>query len=436
MSYTRTGSDKRPNVAVYCLLLPLLFALPASAANHYVRQGAGGNGSDWANACSGFTGSCAVGSLVRGDTYYVAAGTYAGPVTWNTADSGTSVITIKHATAADHGTDTGWSSTYAGQAVFTERNTISTDYWLFDGVSGDYDTGGIASYGFKFQYSVGGAGAQILGNNVTLQYIDCAGYSGTGDYNYPDQAKCIEAYGGSYWTVSHVAMHGCESCLQGGGNGWTVEHSYIYNSRSIASNFHNNVFYCTSTNGGTFRYNKIWDYNAEGFFITGYNGNVSNVAIYGNAFWDDGTQANYPRGVELRQNYSYSNILIDNNTFYNLNDGAINDLTGTTGNSCSGCQAFNNLGVLAGIGTFSGWNAGTNTSDSTTSRFVSVASLYSTNLHLNKALAGTTLSAPYNMDMDGNTRGADGTWDQGAFEFGGTGSTKPGTPTNLQFKVQ
>jgi hypothetical protein len=432
MSYRERGSDKRPCVKVLFLLISFLLALPANAANHYVRQGASGNGSDWANACSGFTGSCAVGSLVRGDTYYVAAGTYAGPVTWNTKDSGTSVITIKHASVADHGTETGWMNSYAGQAIFTERNTISTDYWLFDGVSGDYTTGGIGSYGFKFQYSVGGAGAQVLGNYVTLKYIDCAGYTGSGDYNYPDQAKCIEAYGGSYWTVSHVAMHGCESCLQGGGVGWTVEYSYIYNSRAVGF-FHNNVFYCTASDGGTFRYNKVWDYNAEGFFVTGYNGPVSNIAVYGNVFWSDGTQSNYPRGIELRADYSYSNIQMYNNTFYNLNDGAILDSTQSSGNTCTNCVATNNLSVLTG----SNWGSiinSNNTEDTNKSRFVDVSSFYSADFHLKSALAGASLNDPYNMDMDGKTRGADGVWDRGAYEYGS--SAQPGPPTNLQFQVQ
>jgi hypothetical protein len=52
----------------------VLIALPtmASAANHYVRAGASGNGSgaDWTNAYTDLPGS-----LTRGDTYYVAAGT-------------------------------------------------------------------------------------------------------------------------------------------------------------------------------------------------------------------------------------------------------------------------------------------------------------------------------------------------------------------------
>src|SRR5690348_11914306 len=101
-------------------LLLILVALPALGANHYIRAGATGNGSgtDWTNACSGFSGSCAISGLVRGDTYYVADGSY-GSQTFDTANSGSSVITIIKATVANHGTATGWSDTFGdGQAVF------------------------------------------------------------------------------------------------------------------------------------------------------------------------------------------------------------------------------------------------------------------------------------------------------------------------------
>jgi hypothetical protein len=39
--------------------------------------------------------------------------------------------------------------------------------------------------------------------------------------------------------------------------------------------------------------------------------------------------------------------------------------------------------------------------------------------------AGTTLASPYNTDMFGNTRGADGTWDRGALEFCSGGCADP-----------
>src|SRR5687767_8007467 len=86
----------------------LVLSVAAEAASHHVRQGATGNGtgSDWANACPGFTGACAVSNMVRGDVYYVADGSY-GSLTLNEPAAGAVVISIKKATSADHGTNSG-----------------------------------------------------------------------------------------------------------------------------------------------------------------------------------------------------------------------------------------------------------------------------------------------------------------------------------------
>ena len=52
------------------------------AANHYIRDGGNGNGTDWNNAWDDLPSS-----LTRGDTYYVADGTY-GAYQFNDAASG------------------------------------------------------------------------------------------------------------------------------------------------------------------------------------------------------------------------------------------------------------------------------------------------------------------------------------------------------------
>ena len=59
------------NLLFLTLLLTILFlgAVGAEAANHYVRSGASGNGSDWANACADFTGSCAISDIVGVSTH-------------------------------------------------------------------------------------------------------------------------------------------------------------------------------------------------------------------------------------------------------------------------------------------------------------------------------------------------------------------------------
>ncbi|MEN6626348.1 MAG: hypothetical protein ABFD69_08995, partial [Candidatus Sumerlaeia bacterium] len=83
---------------LFLTVLLLGFASSSMAADYYVRAGAGGNGSDWANAYGSLPAT-----LQRGSTYHIAAGSY-GSHQFNDAESGTAMITIKKATAADHGT--------------------------------------------------------------------------------------------------------------------------------------------------------------------------------------------------------------------------------------------------------------------------------------------------------------------------------------------
>src|SRR3989338_10419935 len=126
------------------LFLSIFIPSISLAANQYVRAGATGtgSGSDWINAYTSLPAT-----LIRGDTYYIADGNYA-TYTVDDAVSGTSVITIKKATASDHGTETGWDSSYGdGQAAFTSPFNIRTSYITFDGI---VDSGSDPNtYGFK-----------------------------------------------------------------------------------------------------------------------------------------------------------------------------------------------------------------------------------------------------------------------------------------------
>ena len=108
--------------SIYFIIFIPSFVL---AGNHYVRDGAIGanNGSDWINAWTSLPSS-----LIRGDTYYIADGTYFG-YTFDDAESGTSIITIKKAIESDHGSETGWDLSYGdGVATFTSTITISSGY--------------------------------------------------------------------------------------------------------------------------------------------------------------------------------------------------------------------------------------------------------------------------------------------------------------------
>ena len=80
----------------YLILLFSFLLIPkiALSANHYILDGASGNGSSWSNAWDSLPST-----LVRGDTYYIADGSY-GSYTFNDAQSGSTLIYIKKATVA------------------------------------------------------------------------------------------------------------------------------------------------------------------------------------------------------------------------------------------------------------------------------------------------------------------------------------------------
>src|SRR4030067_1861776 len=102
----RSGKAKVSALLVLLMAMFLLNIVSAEAASiYYVRSDAGGgnNGSDWNNAYTALPAT-----LVRGAIYYVAAGNSTRRA-FNTPSSGSLLITIKKATALDHGTNSGWS---------------------------------------------------------------------------------------------------------------------------------------------------------------------------------------------------------------------------------------------------------------------------------------------------------------------------------------
>lgn len=411
----------------------------------YIRQGASGanNGTNWTNALSSLPST-----LTRGKTYCV-ADTTTGFGAWTidtNAASGTTTTSIVKATVADHGTSTGWLDTMGdGQAVFTstsdtfQYDVAGAGYLILDGngsattcgakpaLAGSSQTG----CGFKFVNSNPGTHAvQFLhgGTHSIVRYVETQGPSGTStaDFNFTSDSAGIANWGNAdFLTVQYNWIHNNVTNIDCLFDNAIVEYNYIANSRSNNAAAHSNVFYiCGDTDGLDLRYNYVQNYNDEGFFLTWFDnagGGPDGVRIYGNVMYSPGTTN--PRGVEVRQQDSngqvrYTGIIVNNNTFVNLSQGGILDRASETGDgTCTGCSASNNLGYTA-TNSFLTMTSSNNTAD-TTDRFVSIGS----NFHLTGALAGTALASPYTTDLLGNTRGADGTWDRGAYEFCSGGCT-------------
>lgn len=373
-----------------CGLFSMLFALSTFAAagcdgsgNCYVRTGASGagTGADWTNACPDFSTSgnanCRPSSLIRGATYYIAAGTYcanSNGCQFNVADSGTLVITIQAATIASHGTATGWSNSFQGQAVFGGTSTGSngnsmvdffTDYWTLNGVSRGsqgFPWNNGALYGFEVNNScgantactgsssntgalmVGSAGNNEIASHVTIEYVFVQGA-----IDSTDGDRGFWFTGGSsqndYLGYSYVTDTGNIPILLDSVNNFVMEYTTLSNNVTTSS-LHAEGIALRCWNGGTdtniqIRYNAFLNISGTGDIATPCNTDIlpSNIAVYGNVVWDNsGYSTNCNAGAGLcgvgEGPFEFGNfanfngyLYIFNNTISELNPAASCSIT-------------------------------------------------------------------------------------------------------------
>lgn len=415
--------------------LMLVGALPTQAANRYVRAGAAGanNGTDWYNAYTQLPPT-----LIRGDTYYIADGSYP-RYTFTTPASGTTFIYIKKATIADHGTDLGWQDAYGdGQAVFGPmvHNAPNGGYIDINGYSPHVPGG----HGFKIDFDKMQVAFDFVrgGKELKFRYIDFDGVASPGDVDFGGPPwtytiKVLPWNGSSYddtsgMLISHCKLHGSATHIQDniGNSNIVIEHSEFYDCRSIGED-HGNIYWIGSS-GGTFRYNRVYNYNVEGLL---FGLNNSNWRVYGNIFYDGVSVA---RGLELYSGRTHTGTKIYNNTFVNIPLASVRVESGA---SCSGVEICNNLIYNSGGIALENRGAGVSVSANLTASASDFLNVAAKDYHLARATTpGTVLSAPYNVDFDGRIRGEDGVWDAGAYEFVAAVMTSPiisVSPTALNF---
>ena len=426
------------------LLAVIIVGLPVQAALHYIRAGAtgAGNGNNWTDALPNFPAATA---YVRGDTYYVAAGTY-GQHDFSTPSSGTTLITIKKATVADHGVSTGWSDSYAsGAADLTGTISFNSSYWLFDGQSRSTWTNG---YGFTFTGpSPGGAGI-LIGDGVTdvrIQYVSGTGHGSTAPGSGgPAGDNAIWLNGTSRnITVSRCYFYSWGCCMvktyTSSIESSTFEYCWFeWNRNSVA--FHAEGVFPWGMNNSIWRYNVWVDIEGTGVIMLG---NGANNQIYGSlVYWS----SSYPHSGQEGQYIgngtftTWTAYTTTGNSFYNNtiivpNSGGV-EFGIKYPNTTSSGTARNNLYYCAGTGrnvystsvssdydVFYGLthDSQANGVNGSGNPFVdSARNNYRLKAH---TPSGFNLQSPYNTDMDEKIRA---TWDRGAFEYGvGGGNTNP-----------
>lgn len=446
------------------ILMAAVVFVPCSclAADHYVRDGGTCTSScnSWTNASSQIT--TALANAVRGDTIWVGDGSYAA-ITLNKAASGTTPITIKKATVASHGTSTGWSNTFADGQATISRITMVSNYWVVDGQTrNESDWSNTSAYGFRITGSVAahtinnGAGS----SNVTFRYVDVGGPPGsTFSASIPDHGFYFGGFGSvlSNWTISRSHIHNVKLPFQiAGASNITIEYSKLgpnWNKETIrgqirASNIiirHNIMkdgcqgLPSDPTAGACTAQIAMWDGPAGAFDGSQIYGNV--IATTKSTFHSDGCIFIGGDGGATAAGASANNVVVYNNTLVGIQSGTCNI---RFPGAHSGDIAQNNLWYGLGAGVSSGCTANTcaNNLKMTSNPFVNLANgLFQL---IGATVAGASLPSPYNTDMNGVVRGADGVWDLGAYEFS-SGSkpstpppvkTAPAPPTNLSLVVR
>jgi hypothetical protein len=435
---------------VFVLTMTIFGAVTAEAQTYYVRQGAGGTGSDWTNAYSSLPAT-----LVRGATYYVAAGSYAG-YTFDDAVSGSTPITVRKATAGDHGTASGWQSAYGNPAVFTGTLHFRTSHVVVDGQTrhADWRSG----YGFSIDVSrAGGSYGVEVGipfelavSHITVRYVEIRG---TGDRTdqYNDRGF-ITALGSSNVTISSSYIHD-----QGESNlhlfrttNVTIEYTLIARNHSSPAQHAEGIAAPEGTSGFILRHSVMEDIEGTAFIGTPTGGHPGcggteqrDWYLYGNVFLrragsTSGTGGGIVYVFDHRHGgdfHFYNNTIVNTSSGFVGFDGACGEAMHVQNNLWYGIETT--VYPTANVSNLT-WSHNayfsTATGDPDADMQISAANPFLNWMGDDFRLAaatspGVVLRAPYHVDAAGVVRGSDGVWDRGALELGG--NVQPSAPLSV-----
>jgi hypothetical protein len=420
-------------------VLILCLASIGQAACHVVTPAGSGtnSGADWSNAFAGLPAT-----LTRGDSYYLADGSYS-PYTFNTAESGSTLVTILKAVSADHCTNTGFVLGTMGSATATFTTgtggfalSISRDFLIVEGQTGT----GKAAHGIHLVSSsttdgAGAIGVTARGANLTFNHIEA------------ENAPALNSNGSRvYYSVSTINnnvtfqndyFHGGRvwiGFVAGGTSGHLIDHCYFANAGSGDPALHSAGLTLAQVSTVTVRY-SVFE-NMLGGSNTTYiepQFATSNVSIYGNVFNATSTNELTGQGIfAITSTDVTTNAIIYNNTIYGLHNfsgiwcGNVSGSTVHIHNNIWQNTVNPGFNLCSDVGNDNMLNTGA----------ASFANPMSGDFHLTAdTVAGTTFASPFATDPDAVTRGVDGTWDLGAYQLPSSSAAPAVTfaPISLSF---
>lgn len=443
-----------------CYSVLCLFVTVGSAEAQrtcYVRDGgtatgsngcfAAGGSPDWSDNAKVYdqltTAEAAINRSNGAYTIYVADGTYTSFII-DAAAVGTTPITIKKATAADHGTETGWSSAFGdGVAIFSGTSSeIDAEWVTFDGAVGGGPNNWKTGHGFQIGPPCSGCnGLSVDFDNVTISRVKFFGNGPDGncttstcDGGDEDLLSIAPTAGNVTVSRSFFDNSGRTLVFSRSQGPVTFQWNYLGTFESVSTE-HSEAMALGNPSSSpignwTIRWNVINCGEGTGGVII--NGDAD---VYGNVFVDGTENCDWgSNGAVAGWSWGdWNAVNVYNNSFIDVSRPVSPGNSASTGcSSCDGSglqigQVYNNLFYSSSAPTFGNLthdynhyvdNSSPTETNKTTGTGNPFTNYVSLDFRLNSGTtAGITLSAPYNVDMCGNTRGADGTWDRGAIEF-------------------
>jgi hypothetical protein len=395
----------------------------------YVRQAAvgAGSGADWNDALTALPDP-----LERDHVYFVAAGTY-DSYEFDDPDDGDKPITIQRATAGNHGTDVGWQPDYGeGLAAWRSPLVFTSSHWEFDGSTRNEDDwfDGQA-YGFTIDNDgqdqniiIANYGVSLTDIAIRYVFVDAI-YGDLPDVTIRRYAIDTDGFDGGS-TATQLLFH--RMYVRGSNNVWflrttdgaVVEYSASDGAASNGANHGEVVNLYYSGNNAVIRYNR-WRNEFIG------NGGTALVAItdadglqfYGNVLshFQVGDASVGFAGYASSGNRVYNNTFVDS-VGYNA---------GTAWGDGTDNLEFNNLFINCPTVSLAGEHDDNAFSDGDARGEANAQVNTPTSVFADYAgqdfrlasptLPGSPLAAPYDADLLGTMRGADGAWDRGAYEY-------------------
>ena len=441
----------------YRLALVLLFITTATesfGANFYIRKGASGfnNGADWTNAWTDFS-SVNYGAVSCGDTIWIAGGTYTSTLSVNKNCSSGSPLTFNRVLASDPtpAAAGGWNNSFDSLVNITGSPGINVPGGSYVTIDGRFRYPS-KTYGIKVTIPATGGNGVFAGQSATVDNLKLYNIEVIGPYCTTSAPCSTAAYGINIapstnnvtnLLVSNSYVHGISEAFRASNwNGVVIEYNQIADTINDGVD-HEDVIYSYPSNNVIWRYNTIKNSPNDGLFFE--FGGATNFYFYGNVFY-----ASTSSFLTTKAPGNYGPIYIYNNVFQapsasnygwityngstmNAADEVYNNVFYNVSNDMNAAKSGYNAYSYTTLNGYS-WPSnelGSFTFTDTGHTFVNVAGgdfhLVAGSSLINKGKSLTT-DGFINKDADGDTRGADGTWDIGAFEYH---SGTPAPPTNL-----